>query len=505
MIEFELSGTGGVSGRVEVTEEVLQEENRSRLHCRLYLKSVRWYGVTYWLRGTALGREFSPDYDSVYLGSLSTYEAVGEPWTLEAEHAPDGSGSVTLSVSLRGYTAGGGQNSGWQLEGSRTVPLTHIPRASGIRVTDGNIGETVQISILRKRDSYTHKLQYYFGTLSGEIDPKGEIDLAFSIPEEFYYEMTHAPEALCRMVCTTYEGDRQVGTATETVFTVRAVRCGPLLEARVEDVCEDTLELTEDPGTLIRFASTAVCTAEAQGQKGAEILSLTVNGVPLPATFPLVETGVFTFRATDSRGFVTEKTVQLPLVPYIPPTVNGWCSRPDGDGNAVLTLRGSCYRGMLGDGENSMTLLVETGGPKNIILGPDYEGDSYSVECTLEGLSYKTAHTIKVRAMDDLGKAETVITVERGKPVFDWGQGDFAFHVPVSAPRVNGIKNPALKAWPVGAVLFTADGVSPAVHVGGKWEQFDVSGLPVYGWKRLQGADTLGNAVLGQLILGTEE
>ena len=129
-----------------------------------------------------------------------------------------------------------------------------------------------------------------------------------------------------------------------------------VLEARVEDVCEDTLELTEDPGTLIRFASTAVCTAEAQGQKGAEILSLTVNGVPLPATFPLVETGVFTFRATDSRGFVTEKTVQLPLVPYIPPTVNGWCSRPDGDGNAVLTLRGSCYRGMLGDGENQAVI-----------------------------------------------------------------------------------------------------------------------------------------------------
>ena len=499
---FELTGTGGILGRMTVTEQVLEEENRSLLTCTLELTSSQWYGVTYWLHGSAMGREFSSNEDSVYIEKRGSYAAL-EPWTISVPHNADGSGTVTLTLKLNGYTASGGSGSGWLLQGSRTVTLTPIARASEIRVTDGDIGQQVQISILRKKESYTHKLQYRFGSVFGELDPGSETNLSFLLPEEFYYEIPDSPTGLCRMVCTTFDGERQVGAPAETVFTVRAANCAPILECTAQDVNENTLALTGDQTVVIPFASNMYCHGTATAQKGATIVSLTVNDAPVPVTFEGAQDGKFTFRALDSRGYVTEQVIQGKTVPYRMPTVYGWCSRPDGSGSARLTIQGSCFSGSFGVAENALTIKITANGA-DYDLTPEYRMGGYSAACTLTGLSYKTAHTIQIRVSDLLGSAEMTVLVERGQPVFDWGSGDFAFHVPVFAPRINGIKNPALKAWPVGAVMLTG-GISPASFIGGKWQLYDLPGLPLVGWQRVQGADTLGNALLGEMVLGTEE
>ena len=488
-------------------------ENCSVLEARLYIISTRWYGVTYYLQGQAAGRDFSSNYDDVYIDELGTPALAGDSWSFRVDHMPDGTGALTVSVSLRGYTVDGNYGNGWRIEGSRTVELTPIARASTVEVTDGAVGGTAMIAVTRKNSSYTHQLHYSFGDLTGYITQSGAVSLqpvsctataiAFYLPEEFYSQMTDRPSAPCTVSCTTFDEDRQVGEATQAVFTVTAPEslCRPTLTAEIADVNPDTLALTGDPTVVVRFMSRVHCTALAQGLYGATVKKLLVQGQPVPAVLDAMER--YSFSATDSRGYECTQVLMPTVVPYVLPTVNGTCSRVDPSGGyAELTVRGSCFWGSFGLESNSLRLTASVDG-RQYPMQPVADGDSYHAALRLEGLSYEQDYSVLITARDALSTVTAELQISRGEPVFDWGKRDFAFHVPVTAPRLNGIKNPALKAWPVGAVMITNS--DPGDAVGGKWTHFTIPGIDLDAWRRIQGADTLGTAKLGKMVLGTEE
>lgn len=509
MISFDITGTGGFSARVELLQQPDAAHNSSALEVRLYIISTRWLGVTYWLQGQAAERAFSSSYDHVYIDKIGEPAAVGEPWSLQVQHGADGTGTVTVSVKLRGYTADGGYGNGWSVEGSRTVALTPIALASTVKVTPGD--ETT-IAINRRNSGYTHLLGYTFGSLSGYITDSGSISqvpvvcketvIRFPVPEAFYRQLPHEKQGLCRLRCVTLDGDRQVGVAVEEDFTVTVPESyGPAIAPAVEDINPQTLALTGNSRVAVRFMSRLQCTAAVQGQLGAEILECTAQGQPLPAVVEGAERVLF--QAVDSRGYCTQCTVTPKTVPYVLLTANGTCRRVDPtSGTVELTVRGSCYGGSFGTVDNSLQLTATAGGSTYAVT-PTVRGDSYEATLRLEGLGYEQSHTIAVTVRDALMTVTLDLLLSRGVPVFDWGKRDFAFHVPITAPSVNGIRNPALKAWPVGAVLLMP--ADPKDFIGGKWEHFTIPGINLDAWRRLQGADTLGTAVLGQLVLGTEE
>ena len=315
-------------------------------------------------------------------------------------------------------------------------------------------------------------------------------------------EIPNAAQGVCRLTCMTMDGDKQVGAGVDALFTVTVPpSCSPILTPAVTDINPVTVALTGDENGAVRFMSRFRCTAGARGQSGATVDSVTVEGQPVPAELDYKEK--LLFRAVDSRGYVTEVAVSPEEVPYVLLTVNGSCSRESPtDDRVLLTVRGSCYQGNFGAEANSLTLTAVIG-DSTYPLTPTFSGDRYEATLELEGLGYRQSHTVTVLAADRLMTAETALHLGRGVPVFDWGEKDFAFHVPITAPRVNGIKNPALKAWPVGSVLITPS--DPAAAIGGKWEHFTIPGIDVDAWRRLQGADVLGSARLGEMVLGTEE
>lgn len=507
MISFDIAGTNGFSVRVEMDEQLDADLNRSILETRLYILSSQWWGVPYWVSGEATGHSYSGDY--VYIAATNTPARLGDYWTMQVDHGEDGTGAVTVSVNIQGFSETGGYGSDWKVEGSRTVALTPIALASTVQVTEGAVST---IAISRRNSNYNHLLQYEFGGLTGFITDSGAISQApvictqtvigFSIPEEFYLQIPQSDSGLCVLTCITMDGGRQVGNASQTGFVVRVPdHCGPVLQPQVEDVNPMTLALTGDPAVAVRFMSQLQCSAQAQGQLGATIEALTVNGTQLPAVVEGVEK--LTFQATDSRGLTTRQTLTPNTVPYVLLTANGSCSRVSPTSGTVrLTVRGSCFWGSFGKADNSLTLTATVGG-RAFALTPTVERDSYYASVQLEGLSYEQGYSITVTAEDALMCVTTQLQLGRGVPVFDWGERDFSFHVPITAPRINGIKNPALKAWPVGAViLMTPD---PKDYIGGKWEQFTLPGIALDAWRRIQGADMLGTAKLGELILGTEE
>lgn len=510
MSQYELTAdSAGVSALLSCTETVNEQANTSTLAITLQLKSRQWYGVTYWLEGTIGDVTLDKSVHYGYLGGLNKYYPVEQTFYTTVAHEPDGTGTAVLTVNLRGTTRSGTAGSGWRIQTAVSVPLTPIARCSGVVATDADIGAVSMIAVSRRNNSYTHTISYSFGKLSGYIGEDGQLSsepvyctaaaIGFTVPESFYYELTDAPTGVCTLTCATYDGREQVGVSAQCGFTVTAPksRCAPVLETQLTDVNPQTLALTGDEKTMVRFCSHVQAQLAARGQYGAEIVEHTLTGITYEP-----QSNQFDFYARDSRGYETAQTVVMPMVDYVPITANLSCSRAAAiSTDAVLTVRGSCYNGSFGAAHNSLRLTVRAGG-RAYTLEPVFSGNSYTAICTLEGLDYTVSHRITVEAADLLTTATAQVSLQQGVPVFDWGKRDFAFHVPITAPMINGVTSLALRPWPVGAVLMTVEDQSPAASLGGKWEKLENMGLPLFVWKRLKTADTLGAAILGTMTLG---
>ena len=69
-------------------------------------------------------------------------------------------------------------------------------------------------------------------------------------------------------------------------------------------------------------------------------------------------------------------------------------------------------------------------------ITPNFNKDQYTASAALSGLDYQRSHTITVTARDKLMTVTKTLTVGKGIPVFDWGENDFSFHVPISVMGV---------------------------------------------------------------------
>ena len=65
------------------------------------------------------------------------------------------------------------------------------------------------------------------------------------------------------------------------------------------------------------------------------------------------------------------------------------------------------------------------------MVTPTLTGNTYSAQVELTGVSYNATHTLSVLAADKLSTVQVSGTIKRGVPVFDWGEHDFEFHIPV--------------------------------------------------------------------------
>ena len=366
-------------------------------------------------------------------------------WNGNVAHADDG----TLNLAVSGKL--------WQSSyasfspPAMTVPegtmaLTAIPRASGIAATDGAIAGSSRVTVDRHAGSFTHSIGWKFGSLSGYLTADGALadtreifsqtTLDFLLPERFYDQIPNAASGICTLTCTTYNGAAVIGSS-ECAFTVRADErlCAPTLTASVEDSNPKTIALTGDASVLVRGQSHALCSLTAEAKNGASVADTRVAGVSVTdsCTIEAIETDRVVFHLTDSRGFTVTQTVQLPMVDYVPLTCNAAVKRTDPvSGGALLTLSGQCFAGSFGAADNPLTLQCQVG-EQTLTAQPAVGVDnSYYVAFTLSDLDYTCAHTLTVTATDALEGVTRTLTLPRGEPVFDWGERDFRFHVPVT-------------------------------------------------------------------------
>ena len=458
--ELILTGTKSMTLRVKVTETYDLLENRSDVTVFVEASNSVYAGHTYYLSG-AVTVDGVPvqTMDSVAgthyvtLSWKDTYYPISgqvvAPWQATGlEHGSDGRKTVTVGIDLRGVTADGRGASGWTVTGEQTVELTEIPRASGIAATDANIGAVSMIAIHRKNSAFTHTVAWEFGQLGGYLGPDGsmgeepvifsQVSVPFRLPEVFYSQIPNARTGLCRLTCRTFREDTQVGEDQHTDFTVTAPQslCGPVLEVAVSDGNPDTLALTGSEDVLVRYRSLALCQISAQARMGAAIVSKTVDGQPVTGdshSVPNAEQAAMTVTATDSRGYTTAVTVEKTMIPYVNLTCNLTARRTDPvSGDGELTVSGECFQGSFGLAENQLTLQYRVGDGQWQPLQPQFEGNRYSVVQPLTGLHYAGIHQLQVQAQDCLSLVSKTTTVNKGIPVFHWGEADFTFQVPVN-------------------------------------------------------------------------
>lgn len=360
--------------------------------------------------------------------------------TKTIDHNTDGTKSVTISAT--------GAISGTTLSStsiSRAVDLDTIPRASSITCSTANVESKPTITISRASFVFTHTITYRFGTLTGTIATKTSATsiTTWTIPTAFYTQIPNAKRGVGVLTCTTYSGSNVIGTSTcDLVVTTDENKCKPTVSGTVVDTNSKTIAVTGNKDILVRYCSNALCTINATLNKNAgSMLAKTINNVSVSGTtrtIANVETGTFDFYAKDSREYFNSDKVVKSIVPYIRLTNDAIAYRDDPtSGNATIEIEGNYFNGSFGAVANTLTVKYRLEGGSYISVTPTINGNEYSAKVSLTGLDYTQAFKYEVVVEDKLSTVTKPLTIQKGIPVFDWGEEDFNFNVPVTINGVN--------------------------------------------------------------------
>ena len=362
-------------------------------------------------------------------------------------HNADGTLDMPYSVSIPNIKADN-QYGPPAMSLSGVWSLTAIPRASQVRCPSGTIGSAVNITIEKAEAGMTHTLTYVFGSLSGTIATKTDLaTVNWTIPAAFYNQMPNATAATGTVYCTCYRGDTALGTSSCQFYAYASeADAKPSVVASVVDTNPATLAVTGDENILVRYHSIVQAGAVCEAKYGAQLTGYTMRHnantyTTSPVIIEGVESGSFSFTATDSRGYVTEVSQNKTVIPYVKLTCNFAESPMDADGNMQINLWGSCFTGSFGAENNEITVeyRYRTANssygewkPMQVTLG----NNSYTATIDLTGMNYRVANTFQARVTDKLDTVQSANYKVRVIPVFDWGENDFNIN---GALKINNV------------------------------------------------------------------
>lgn len=361
----------------------------------------------------------------------------------------------TTTLKIRVYSGSGNTRNT-----SYNYNLAVDAAASKIAATDADIESVSTITFTRYNNSFTHTLLYTADGQSGYItifEKQNITSYGWTVPKALYDFIPDDPRINVGLWCKTYNGNTLVGEefCTMTATAARA-KCDPTLTITAEDTNENTMALTGDKMHVIRFHSDVKVIATPTAKNSASIEKTTLKcgaktALGTEYTFTDAESIDVSATTTDTRKYSTTKNATgLSLIEYIKLTANTTAKRTEPTADTVeISTKGNYFNGSFGAVDNTLRLQVRYK-PQNqaefeeantwVEMAVTISGDTYTATATLAGLDYKTTYDICVMATDAIYKedgplADAVynnIPLSKGIPVFDWGEDDFNFNVPVT-------------------------------------------------------------------------
>ena len=410
-------------------------------------------------------------------GTVAAKTAAGTHWlvenkTFDVNHNTEGKATATIYWKW-------GVNSSWggivNPSGSFTITLPTIARASAVSAPNCYLGETTTITINKAASSFTHTLQYKisgqssYTTLVTKTSASSYKFNTSTIADAAYNLMSStATHVNCEIRCITYSGSTQIGSKTDTVELMGTKSAlAPTLNAQIADNDSNIRDTITHNGTVIvKYYSKPAVYFNAKTKYNAEIKSYKVtNGAKSVnadnAIFTDgVESNVFTFTVTDSRGLTTTQKVTLEKDRYwieaVKPTISFSTTSPElvteNDATTFkfnLTVKGNCYNGLISpvNNTNAETRIYyryrEVNGTWsswiNLADSTKAEDDiyfnenktTYNVTKEITGLDYRKAYEIQARIFNTLEAINSGTQIKKTTPVFEWGENDFQFNVPI--------------------------------------------------------------------------
>lgn len=367
-------------------------------------------------------------------------------------HNSDGSKSITISAA--------GKIAGTSLSSttiSKTVTLDTIPRKAAITAApDFTDEQNPKITYNNSAGNAVSSLKACI-SLDGSKDDIEYRDIS-KTGNSYTFNLTTAERNVLRNATTTANSREirfyiQTEIAGETyrssvAKTLTIVNAKPTINPTVKDIGSASILLTGDADNkVIKDYNNMSVSIGATALKGATIKSQKVeNGsksfTAASGNLRNVSSGSFKFTVVDSRGNTTTKTVSKTLINYVKLTCNLSAAAPTTDGVLSFSVSGNYFNGSFGAVANTLTVqyrLKENDGSYSAwtALTPTITNNTYRVSSSVSGLDYRSTYIIQARALDKIYNDDTenaILSAERKlktTPVFDWGENDFNFNVPV--------------------------------------------------------------------------
>ena len=456
------------------------------------------------INGTTLFSTATIDIRSLGVGSTQTVSTQ----YITVAHNSDG----TKSVSVKGYCASGVGLGTANVSG--TFICTSIPRQATIS-TAPNFTDIDNPSI-----TYSNPAGNTVSTLQACISLTGsKDDIAYrdisKTGTTYTFNLTESERNILRNATTT-ANTRTVIFIVRTVLggntyystlskTLTITNANPTITATAYDTNSTTLALTGNNQTIIKGYNSVYVSMTSQAYKGASIVNgyITNNGKIYDiqsGTIHNIENPTISFFTQDSRGNTLTKDITLTIVDYIKLTCDLDVKAPTADGRMSFTIKGNYFNASFGAASNTLALAYRIkendgsyGAWTTASTTISKSNNTYSQSIDISGLNYRSSYTVQARAIDKLNTIYSVEVKVKTTPIFDWGEEDFNFNVPVN---INGDLNITGSlsyggggsgsstnivdlVYPVGSIYMSVNSTNPASLFGGSWGAWGSGRVPV--------------------------